>query len=152
MSTKSKKNSISTFWGSKVKVKEAWLIINFIKWSHSIYDVKAHSSSFNVVRFVFQNNEKWQSYEGLNGHRYSKNSKKVESHFWEAIQAMKVKFLRVTYIHLGFSHTEFRPILRGSCAKLWWTDMELPSCKLWALNSIDYRFLLLGMLSYAMLG
>ena len=31
------------------------------------------------------------------------------SHFWEAIQAIKVKFLRVTYVHLGYPHTEFRP-------------------------------------------
>ena len=50
--------------------------------------MKVHSSSFKVVQFVFQNNEKWRSYEGLNGHGYSKNSEKVEnlmSHFWEAI-------------------------------------------------------------------
>ena len=40
--------------------------------------MKAHSSSFKVVQFVFQNNEKWRSYEGLNGHGYSKNSKKVK--------------------------------------------------------------------------
>jgi hypothetical protein len=69
------------------------------------------------VQFVFQNNKKWQSYEGLNGHRYSKNSKKVEnsmSHFWEAILAMKVKFLGVTYVHVGYPHTKFHPILRGS--------------------------------------
>ena len=83
--------------------------------------MKAHSSSFKVVQFVFQNNEKWRSYEGLNGHGYSKNSKKVKnltSHFWEAILAMKVKFLRVTYVHLGYPQNEFRPNLRGSCAKL----------------------------------
>ena len=83
--------------------------------------MKAYSSSFKVVQFVFQNNEKCPSYDALNGHRYSKNNKKVEyliGHFWEAIQAMRVKFLWDTYDHLGYPHTEFRPILRGSCAKL----------------------------------
>ena len=83
--------------------------------------MKAYSSSFTVVQFVFQNNEKCQSYDALNGHRYSKNNKKGEyfkGHFWEAIQAMKVKFLWDTYDHLGYPHTKFRSILRGSCAKL----------------------------------
>ena len=35
------------------------------------------------------------------------------SHFWEAMQAMGVKFLWDTYDHLGYPHTKFRPILRG---------------------------------------
>jgi hypothetical protein len=42
--------------------------------------------------------------------------KKVEnsmSYFWEAILAMKVKYLGVTYVHVGYPHTEFRPILEG---------------------------------------
>ena len=50
------------------------------------------------------------------------NNKKIKcliGHFGEAIQAMGIKFLRDTYDHLGYPHTEFRPILRGSCAKLW---------------------------------
>ena len=38
--------------------------------------LKAHSSSFKMVQFVFQNNEKWRSYGGLNGHRYSKKQQK----------------------------------------------------------------------------
>ena len=84
--------------------------------------MKAYSLSFKVVQFVFQNNENCPSYDALNGHRYSKNNKKVEyliGHFGEAIQAMGMKFLWDTYDHLGYPHTEFRPILRGSCAKLW---------------------------------
>ena len=83
--------------------------------------MKAYSSTFTVVQFVFQNNEKFPSYDVLNGHRYSKNSIKVKylmSHFWEAIEAMRVKFLWDTCDHLGYPHTKFRPILRGSCAKL----------------------------------
>jgi hypothetical protein len=70
-------------------------------------------AKLNAVNF---NNTK-VNYKGLNGHRYSKNSKKVEnsmSHFWEA---MKVKF-GDTYVHLGYLHTKFRPILRGSCVKV----------------------------------
>ena len=39
--------------------------------------MKAHSLSFKVVQFVSQNNEKWRSYEGLNGHGYSKKVKKL---------------------------------------------------------------------------
>ena len=35
------------------------------------------------------------------------------SQFWEAIQAMGMKFLWDTYDHLGYPHTKFRPILRG---------------------------------------
>ena len=80
--------------------------------------MKAYSLSFKVVQFIFQNNEKCPSYDALN----SKNNKKVESligHFREAIEAMRVKFLWDTYDHLGYPHTEFHPILRGSCAKLW---------------------------------
>ena len=37
------------------------------------------------------------------------------SHFWEAIQAMG----EGTHYHFGYPQTEFRPILRGPCAKLW---------------------------------
>ena len=84
--------------------------------------MKAYSSTFTVVQFIFQNNEKCQSYDTLNGHGCSKNNQKVEyliAHFWEAIQAMGMKFLWDTYDHLGYPHTKFRPILRGSCAKLW---------------------------------
>ena len=58
---------------------------------------------------------------GLQYHRYSKNGKKVEnlmSHFWEATQVVKVKFLLVTYVHLDYSQTEFRPNLRGSLRNL----------------------------------
>ena len=58
--------------------------------------MKAYSLSFKVVQFVFQNNENCPSYDALNGHRYSKNNKKVEyliDLFWKAIQAMGVKFL-----------------------------------------------------------
>ena len=78
--------------------------------------------SFTVVQFVFQNNEKRPSYDALNGHRYSKNNKKVECliiYFWEAIQTMRVKFLWDTYDHQGYWHTKFHPILRGSYAKPW---------------------------------
>ena len=78
--------------------------------------MKAYSLSFKVVQFVFQNNENCPSCDVLNGHRYSKNSKKVEylmNHCWDAIQAMGVKFLLDTYDHLGYPHTKFRPILRG---------------------------------------
>ena len=50
-------------------------------------------------------------------------------HLWEAVQAMRVKFLWETYDHLGYPHTEFCPIPKGLCAKLWWTDMELPLCQ-----------------------
>ncbi len=39
------------------------------------------------------------------------------SHFWEAILAMKVKFLGDTHVQLGYPHTEFRPILRGHVRK-----------------------------------
>ena len=84
--------------------------------------MKAYSSSFIVMQFVFQNNEKYPSYDALNGHRYSKNDKEVEylmSHLWETIKAMRVKFVWDSYDHLGYPHAEFRPILRGSCAKLW---------------------------------
>ena len=58
--------------------------------------MKPNSLRLNVVQFVFQNNEKCPSYDVLNGDWYSKNNKKVEyliSHFWEAIQAMGMKFL-----------------------------------------------------------
>ncbi len=58
--------------------------------------MKVYSSSFKVVQFVFQNKEMCPSYDALNAHRYSKNSEKVEyllGHFWETIQAMRVKFL-----------------------------------------------------------
>ena len=64
----------------------------------------AHSSSFKVVQFVFQNNEKWRR-----GFEWSQVQQKVEnlmSPFWEAILAMKAKFLRVTYVHLGYPQTE----------------------------------------------
>ena len=57
--------------------------------------MKDYSSSFKVVQFIFQNNEKCPSYDILNGHRYNKNSKKVEylmGHFLEAIQSMGLKF------------------------------------------------------------
>ena len=87
-----------------------------------IYQMKAYSLSFKVVQTVFQNNIKFPSYDALNGHRYSKNNQKVEfliGYFLEAIQAMGVKFLWNTYDHLGYPHTKFCPILRGSCAKLW---------------------------------
>ena len=103
--------------------------MNFVKWSHTIYNLKAHSSRFNMVQLVFQNNEQRQSYEDFNGHRYIKNCKKVgslTSHFCEAIQAIKVNFLPGTQVNLGYSHAKFRPILRGSRAKLRWTDMEWP--------------------------
>ena len=83
--------------------------------------MKAYSLSFKVVQFVFQNNEKCPSFKALNGNRYSKSNQKAEyliGHFWEAKQAMRVKFLWDTNNHLGYSHTKFRPILRGSCAKL----------------------------------
>ena len=53
-------------------------------------------------------------------------AKYLKACFWEAIQAMWVKFLWDTYDHLGYPHTKSHPILRGSCAKPWWTDMELP--------------------------
>ena len=42
-------------------------------------------------------------------------------HFLEAIQVILVKFLWDTYGHLGYPHTKFHSILRGSCAK------ELPT-------------------------
>ena len=70
-----------------------------------------------MVQTVFQNNEKYPSYDALNGHRYSKNNKKVEyliGHVLEAMQAMGVKILWDTYDHLGYPHTKFCPILRGS--------------------------------------
>ena len=66
------------------------------------------------MQFVFQNNEKWRSYEGLNGHGWSKNSEKVEnlmSHFWETTVGLKVKFLRVIYV------TGFEKILRMGSAR-----------------------------------
>ena len=66
--------------------------------------MKAYSLSFTVVQFVFQNNEKCSSYDALNGHRYSKNNQKVEyviGHFWEAIQAMGMKFLWDTYCNVN---------------------------------------------------
>jgi len=48
----------------------------------------------------------------------AKIMKKVEylkGHFWEAIQAMWVKFLFNTYAIMDYHpHTEFRPILRRS--------------------------------------
>ena len=37
--------------------------------------MKAYSSGFKVVQFIFQNNEKCPSYDVLNGHRYSKKSR-----------------------------------------------------------------------------
>ena len=83
--------------------------------------MKAYSSSFTVVQFIFQRNEKFPGYDALNGHRYSKNNKKVEyliGHLWETIQAVRVIFLQDTYDHLGYQHTKFCPILRGLCAKL----------------------------------
>jgi len=43
--------------------------------------------------------------------------------------SMWVKFLFDTYGHVDYPHTEFHPITWGSCAKLWWTDMELPKEK-----------------------
>ena len=61
----------------------------------------------------------------------AKTAETLMSHFWEAILAMKVKFLWVTYVHLDYPQTGFRPNLRGSCAcaKLRLTDMELPKCQ-----------------------
>ena len=82
--------------------------------------MKVYSLSFKVVQFFFCN-AKCRSYDVLNGHRYSKNSRKVEylmSHFWEDIQAKGVKFLWDTYDQLGYPHTKFHSILRGSCPKL----------------------------------
>ena len=49
-------------------------------------------------------------------------------HLWEVIQAMEVKFFLDRYDHLGCQHTKCCPILRGSCAKLRSTGMELPKC------------------------
>ena len=40
--------------------------------------MKAYSLSFKLVQTVCQNNVKCPSYDTLNGHRYSKNNKKVE--------------------------------------------------------------------------
>ena len=45
------------------------------------------------------------------------------AYFWEVIPAIWVKFLWDTYDHQSYPHTKFRPILRGSCTKLWWTDL-----------------------------
>ena len=61
-----------------------------------------------MVQYVFQNNEKCPRCDALNGHRYSKNKKKVEylmGHFWEAIQTMRVKFLWDKYYHQGVTLT-----------------------------------------------
>ena len=43
---------------------------------------------------------------------------------------MGLKFHWDTYEHLGYPHTKFHPIPRGSCAKLWLTVLELPSSAL----------------------
>ena len=83
--------------------------------------MKAYSLSFTAVQFNFQNTENCPSYDALNGHRYSRYNKKGKyliGHFWEAIRAMRVKFVWDTYNHRCYPHTEFRPILRGSCVKL----------------------------------
>ena len=82
--------------------------------------MKVYSMSFKVLQYVFQNNKKCLSYDALNGHRYSKKLKGLifNRSFWEAIQAMGVKFLLETCDHLGYPYTKFRPILKWSCAKL----------------------------------
>ena len=70
--------------------------------------MKVNSLIFIVVPFVFQNYEKCLSYDTFNGHRYSKNNKKLEyliDNFWEALQALRVKFLWDTYDYLGYPHT-----------------------------------------------
>lgn len=37
------------------------------------------------------------------------------SPFWEAILVMKIKFLQVTHVHLGYPQTEFCPDLSVMC-------------------------------------
>ena len=85
-----------------------------------------------MVQFVLQDSEKWQSYEGLNITDTTKTGGKIEnlmSHFWEATQVAKVKFLLVTYVHLDYPQTEFRPYPRGSLRNLGeLIYMELPFC------------------------
>ena len=58
--------------------------------------MKAYSFSFKVMQFIVQNNDKFPSYDVLNGHRYSKNSSKAEclmSHSGKPYKQLGVKFL-----------------------------------------------------------
>ena len=90
--------------------------------------MKAYSVGYNVVKFAFETlkNAQVMMLWMVIGKKTWQELKYLIDHFWEAIQTIWVKFLWDTYDHLGYPHTTFHPILRGSCAKPWWTDMELP--------------------------